>query len=80
MISTQKKKQQNRRLLNYFEYFDQYVIIGDAVSSGRQNVVVNGGSADREVLVRVFESIPTSLKNAVIALTLERLFTDGIVR
>ena len=44
MISTRKKRQQNKRLLIQSDDFDEDVIFGDAKNSGQQYVVVKDGA------------------------------------
>ena len=46
MISTRKKRQQNKRLLIQSDDFDQDVFSGDAANSGQQCVVVTDGTVD----------------------------------
>ena len=46
MFSNGWKELRNRGLLSQLNDFDQSGIIGDAVSSGRHNLVVNNGPAD----------------------------------
>ena len=46
MVSTQKKRQSNRRLLSQLDYFDQDMNIGNAVSERQENIVANEGTDD----------------------------------
>ena len=44
MVSTRKKRQSNKRLLNQLDDFDQDMIIGNTASERQENVVVNEGT------------------------------------
>ena len=46
MVSTRKKRQSNRRLLSQLDDFDQDMVIGNAVTERKENVVVNEGTID----------------------------------
>ena len=56
MVSTRKKRQSNRRLLNQLDDFDQDMIVGNAVSERQENTVVNEGTND-EILPLVLPTI-----------------------
>ena len=51
MLSTRKKKQSMRRLLNQLDDFDRDMIIGNAFSERQETAVVNEGTNDRDVTV-----------------------------
>ena len=80
MVSTRKKRQSNRGLLNQLDDFDQDMIIGKAASERQENIVVNEGTNDRDF------TIGTSSKNVAInestvnVKTLERCFNERIDR
>ena len=57
MVSTRKKRQSNRRLLNQLDDFDQDVIIGDASCESQENTAVNKGTNDQSF------TVGTSIKN-----------------
>ena len=48
MVSTRKKRQSNKRLLNQLDYCDQDIIIGNTGSERQENVVVNEGTNDQD--------------------------------
>ena len=73
-------RKQNRRLLSPLDDFDQNVIIGNAVSSGKQNVVVNSSPSDRELTVNSVGGISTTNETTVKFQTLENCLTGGIDR
>ena len=72
--------QQQRRSLSQLDDFDQDVILGNAVSIGRQNLAVNSGAADREFTVNNIVSNPTTKYNKVNNQTLQRCLNYGVVR
>ena len=80
MVSTQKKRQQNRRLLSHLDHFDQNVLIGHAVSSGSQSVLVNNSPAGPDNTVNNNDSIPTTIENTVSDQILEICLPDRIDR
>ena len=51
MVSTRKKRQSNKRLLSQLDDFDRDMIIGNAVSEGLENAVVNEGTDDQDFTV-----------------------------
>ena len=51
MVSTRKKRQSNKRLLNQLDDFDQDMIFGNATSARRENIVVNKNTNDRDFTV-----------------------------
>ena len=80
MISTQKRRQQNRRLLSQFDDFDQGVITDEAENRGRQSLVGNNGPIDRESTVDSNDGVPETNENKVNVQKLERSLTDRIDR
>ena len=56
MVSTRKKRQSNRRLLNQLDDFDQDMIVGNAISERQEDTVVNEGTND-EILPLVLPTI-----------------------
>ena len=80
MVSTRKKRQSNRRLLSQLDDFDQDMIIGNAVSERQENVVVNGGTNDREYTVSNSSNNTVVNESAVNVKTLERCFNERIDR
>ena len=62
------------------DHFDQDVIIGDAASSVRQNVLVNNSPADHEFTINnKFDNSVTN-ENTVDVRKLEKCPTDRVVR
>ena len=51
MVFTRNKRQQNRRLLNQLDDFDQNIILGKAAREHHENHVVNGDTNDRDFTV-----------------------------
>ena len=51
MVSTRKKRQLDRSLLNQLHGFDKDVNIGNVLSNRRENTTVNEGTADQEFAV-----------------------------
>ena len=80
MVSTRKKKQSNRRLLNQLDDFDQDVVIGSAASERQENVVVNEGTNDRDFTVGISSKNSVPNENAMNVKTLERFFFERIDR
>ena len=78
MVSTRKKKQSNRRLLNQLDDLDQNMIFGNAVSERQENTVVNEGSDDRDFTVGSSSNDPVVNANAMSVKTLERCFNERI--
>ena len=74
-----KERQHNRKLLSQLDYFDRYIIIGDAVSGERQNIVVNNGLVDCEFTVNDVSN-PKINENAVKVQTLRKRVTHWIDR
>ena len=80
MVSTRNKRQQKRRLLCKQDDFDQNFIIGNAISSGQKNAVIDNGPVDREFIVIFSDGISTTSRNLVNFQTLERCFNGLIDR
>ena len=51
MVSTRKKRQSNRRLLNQLDDFDRDMIIGNAASERQESNVVSEGTNERDFTV-----------------------------
>ena len=80
MVSTRKKRQPNRRLLNQLDDFDQDINIGNTVSDRQKNATVNKGTGDQEFTVGNLEINFTVNEKVVNAKTLEGCFNERIDR
>ena len=80
MVSTRKKRQSNKRLLSELDDFDRDMIIGNAVSEGQENAVVNEGTNDRDFTVGTSIDDLVVNGNAMSVKTLERCFNERIDR
>ena len=80
MVSTQKKKQSNRRLLSPLDDFDRDVSIGDAPNSGQQNVRLKEGNIDQQFTANKSGSLSTTKENTAHVQALERCFNGRIDR
>ena len=80
MVSTRKKRQSNKRLLNQLDDFDQDMIIGNAVNERQENVVVNEGTNDRDFTVSNSSNNTAVNESAMNVKTLERCFNERIDR
>ena len=80
MVSTRKKRQSNRRLLNQIDDFHQDMVIGNAASERQGNVVVNEGTNDQDFTVGISSSNSVVNENAMNVKTLERCFDERIDR
>ena len=80
MVSTRKKRQSNRRLLNQLNDFDQNMIIGNAVSERQENIVVNESTNDPVFTVAISSNNSVVNGNAMNVKTLERCFNEKIDR
>ena len=78
MLSTRKKKHENRRLFSQLDDFDQNYIIANAAKSGQQTFIVNDGTVNQEFTVNISGSIPTTNENTVNVQTLESCFNERI--
>ena len=47
MVSTRKKRQSNKRLRSQLNYFDQDIIIGNAMGDRQENATFNEGTVDQ---------------------------------
>ena len=80
MVSTRKKKQSNKRLLNQLDDFDRDMIIGNAVSDRQGKAVVNEGTNDRDFTVGTSSNDSIVNANALSLKTLERCLNERIDR
>ena len=80
MVSTRKKRQSNRRLLNQVDDFDQDIIFGNTASERQEDVMVNGGTNDRDFIVGTCSDNLVTIENTVIVKTLVRCFNERIDR
>ena len=80
MVSTRKKRQSNKRLLSQLDDFDQDMVIGNAASERQVNVVVSGGTNDRDFTVGTSNIDSAFTENAMSVKTLERCFNERIDR
>ena len=78
MVSTSKKRQAKRRLINQSKDFDQDIIFGNAASEKQQIVEVNEGTVDQEFTVNFNSNNITANENSVNVYTLERCFKEKI--
>ena len=78
MVSTRKKRQSNKRLLDQLDDFDQDMIIDNAVSERQENVVVNEGTNDRDFTVSTSNNDSVVNGNAMNVKTLDRCFNEKI--
>ena len=80
MVSTRKKRQSNKRLLNQLDDFDRNMIISNAVSERQENAMVNEGTKDWDFTVSTSNNGPVVNGNAMSVKTLERCFNETIDR
>ena len=80
MVSTRKKRQSNKRLLNQLDDFDQDMIIGNTASERQENVVVNEGTNDQDFTAGTSNVSSIVNENALNVKTLERCFNEKIDR
>ena len=80
MVSTRKKRQSNKRLLNQLDDFDHDEIIGNNAIEIQENVVVNEGTNDQDFTVGTSNVSAAINKNAMDVKTLERCFNERIDR
>ena len=81
MVSTRKKRQSNKRLLSQLDDFDRDMIIGNAVSEGLENAVVNEGTDDdQDFTVGTSNNDSVVNGSAMTVKTLERCFNERIDR
>ena len=74
MVSTRKKRQSNKRLLNQLDDFDRDMIFGNAVSERLENAVVNEGTDDQDFTVATSNNDSVVNGSAMTVKTLERCF------
>ena len=80
MVSTRKKKQSNRRLLNQIDDFDQDMVIGNAANERQENIVVKEGTNDRDFTVGASSKNTAINESMVNVKTLEKCFSERIDR
>ena len=80
MVSTRKKRQSNRKLISKLDNFDRDMIIGNAVSEGQENNVVNEGTYDRDLTVGTSNNNSAVNENVMHVKTLQRCFNERIDR
>ena len=80
MVSTGKKRQSNRRLLNQLHDFDQDIIIGNAACESQDNTVVSKVTKDRNLTVDASSNYIAMNESTVNVRTLERCFNERIDR
>ena len=80
MVSTRKKRQSNRRLLNRLDDFDRDIIIGNTVNDWHENIIVNEGTVDQEFTANNFGSNFAANESLVEKKTLVRCFDARIGR
>ena len=80
MVSTQKKRQSNKRLLSHLDDFDPEIVIGSTTGERQENVVVNEGTNDRDFTVGTSNDSSIVNGNAMNVKTLERCFNEKIDR
>ena len=80
MVSTRKKRQSNKRLLNQLDDFDQDLIIGNTASERQENVAVNEGTNDQDFTAGASNVSSIVNENESNVKTLERCFNERIDR
>ena len=80
MVSTRKKRQSSKRLLNQLDDFDQDMIIGNTTNERQDSVVVNEGTNDQDFTVGTSNVSSIVNENALDVKTLERCFNKRIDR
>ena len=78
MISTRKKRQSNRRLLNQLDGFDQNIIFGNTASEWQENIVVNEGTNDRDFTVGTSSNSLMTNESTTNVKTLKKCFNEKI--
>ena len=78
MVSTRKKKQSNRRLLNQLDDFDQDIILGNAATGTQENSVVKEGNNERDFTAGTSSNNSATNESTVNEKTLERCFNAKI--
>ena len=77
MVSTQKKRQSNRRPLSQLDAFYQDMFIGNAASTKQEKIVVNEGTNNRDFAVGTSSKNTVINENVVKVKTLETCFNKG---
>ena len=80
MVSTRKKRQSNRKFISKLDNFDRDMIIGNAVSEGQENTVVNEGTYDRDLTVGTPNNNSAVNENVMHVKNLQRCFNERIDR
>ena len=80
MVSTRKKRQSNKRLLNQLDDFDRAMITGNAVSERLEFAVVSEGTDDQDFTVRTSNNDSVLNGSAMTVKTLGRCFNERIDR
>ena len=78
MVSTHKKRESKRRLLNQLKVFVQDFIIGKTVSDSEENGKVNECTGDQEFTVDNSDSNLLASESSVNVRHLERCFNKSI--
>ena len=78
MVSTRKKRQQNRRFLSQLDDFDQDIVIGNTVSDRQGIPTVNDGTGNQKFTVGNLDNNLTANENVVNVKALERCFKERI--
>ena len=76
MVSTQKKKQSNRRLLRHLDDFDQDIIISNTASDKQEKTTVNEATGSQVFTINNPGSSLTVIENAMNVKTLGTCFTE----
>ena len=80
MVSTWNERQHNKRVFSQLIDFDRDIFLGDTACCEEQDVVVNGGLADREFVFFKNDGLAVADENTVDLQRLERSLTDKIAR
>ena len=80
MVSTRKKKQSNKKLLNQLDDFDQDIVIGTASRERQENIVFNEDTNDRDFTVGTSSNNTAVIESKVNVKTLEKCFNERIDR
>ena len=76
MVSTRKKRQSNRKLLNQLDDFDQDIIFGNAASESQEITVVNECTNDRDFTIDASSKNLAINESTVNVKNLERCFYE----
>ena len=80
MLSTRKKRPSNGRLLSHLDYFDQDIVLDNAVSNRQQDVAVNEGTGYQDFAANSGGSKLVANENMFNVQILERCFDRKIDR